>query len=93
MRKHRGLSPTGSILVFKRALNTCWFRLISYTGMKKNGPAVSHPYPVSNFELASRLSYFLWSSSPDDALLDAAYREDLHDPSDVMRSTHCSDVS
>ncbi len=45
---------------------------------------VSHPYPVSNFELASRLSYFLWSSGPDDALLDAAYREDLHDPS-VMR--------
>jgi Protein of unknown function (DUF1592)/Protein of unknown function (DUF1588)/Protein of unknown function (DUF1595)/Protein of unknown function (DUF1585) len=28
--------------------------------------------PVSPFELASRLSYFLWSSAPDDRLLDAA---------------------
>ena len=42
------------------------------------------PYPVSNFELAARLSYFLWSSSPDDALLEVAYREDLHDP-EVMQ--------
>ncbi|MFN7922542.1 MAG: DUF1592 domain-containing protein [Bryobacteraceae bacterium] len=28
--------------------------------------------PVSGFELASRLSFFLWSSPPDDALLDRA---------------------
>ncbi|MDX1978704.1 MAG: DUF1592 domain-containing protein [Bryobacteraceae bacterium] len=28
--------------------------------------------PVSDFELASRLSFFLWSTIPDDALLDAA---------------------
>ena len=42
------------------------------------------PYPITRFELASRLSYFLWSSAPDDLLLEAAYREDLHDP-DVMR--------
>ncbi|MFN7934519.1 MAG: DUF1592 domain-containing protein [Bryobacteraceae bacterium] len=33
-------------------------------------PGAAHP--VSNFELASRLSYFLWSSMPDDALLEAA---------------------
>ncbi|MEO8127071.1 MAG: DUF1592 domain-containing protein [Bryobacteraceae bacterium] len=32
-------------------------------------------YPVSNFELASRLSYFLWSSMPDDELMRAALRE------------------
>lgn len=29
-------------------------------------------HPVSGYELASRLSYFLWSSAPDDALLAAA---------------------
>ena len=28
--------------------------------------------PLKNVELASRLSYFLWGSQPDDALLDAA---------------------
>ena len=29
-------------------------------------------HPLGAFELAARLSYFLWSSAPDDALLDAA---------------------
>jgi len=33
---------------------------------------VTAEHPVSGFELASRLSYFLWSSAPDDALLTAA---------------------
>ncbi|MEM9722793.1 MAG: DUF1592 domain-containing protein, partial [Bacteroidota bacterium] len=43
-------------------------------------PASELPYPVSNFELASRLSFFLWSSIPDQTLLNVAYKEDLHDP-------------
>ena len=30
------------------------------------------PYPVGDLELASRLSFFLWSSIPDDELLDRA---------------------
>jgi hypothetical protein len=34
--------------------------------------------PLNDFELASRLSYFLWSSMPDDALLAAARRGSLH---------------
>lgn len=29
-------------------------------------------HPLSEFELANRLSYFLWSSAPDDTLLDLA---------------------
>lgn len=39
----------------------------------------SSPYQLSDFELASRLSYFLWSSVPDDELFLLAYREKLHD--------------
>lgn len=35
---------------------------------------------LTSFEIASRLSYFLWSSTPDDALLDAAARDDLVEP-------------
>ena len=35
---------------------------------------------VTDFELASRLSFFLWSSLPDDALLRAASRGKLHEP-------------
>lgn len=37
-------------------------------------------YRISDFELASRLSFFVWSSIPDDALLDLAERGRLKDP-------------
>jgi len=36
--------------------------------------------PLSDHALASRLSYFLWSSAPDAALLDRAAAGDLHRP-------------
>ena len=36
-------------------------------------------YPVSNFELATRLSYFLWSSMPDAELFNLAYQGRLQD--------------
>ena len=36
--------------------------------------------PLSDFELANRLSYFLWSSMPDDELLSRAAAGDLHKP-------------
>lgn len=36
-------------------------------------------YPVSNFELATRLSYFLWSSMPDQELFNLAYLGILQD--------------
>ncbi len=38
------------------------------------------PYRISDLELASRLSFFLWSSIPDDQLLDLAERGKLKDP-------------
>jgi len=38
------------------------------------------PYRVTDLELASRLSFFLWSSIPDDELLDVASKARLHDP-------------
>ncbi|MCI0357480.1 MAG: DUF1592 domain-containing protein [Planctomycetaceae bacterium] len=37
-------------------------------------------YRISDLELASRLSYFLWSSMPDDELLDLATRGELSRP-------------
>lgn len=40
---------------------------------------LDHPYPLSNFELASRLSYFLWTTLPDKELFDAAYHNNLQD--------------
>ena len=38
------------------------------------------PYQVSDLELASRLSFFLWSTIPDDELLDLAAEERLREP-------------
>lgn len=42
--------------------------------------AAGSVYRISDLELASRLSYFLWSSIPDDALLDVATQGKLHEP-------------
>ncbi|MCA9139103.1 MAG: DUF1592 domain-containing protein [Planctomycetales bacterium] len=39
----------------------------------------SNAQRVSDWELASRLSYFLWSSAPDQQLLDLARQHRLHD--------------
>ena len=41
------------------------------------GQTVSGPHPINEFQLASRLSYFLWSSMPDDELLALAENEQL----------------
>ena len=43
------------------------------------------PYRVPDIELASRLSFFLWSSIPDDELLDLAAAGTLHRP-DVLEA-------
>ena len=37
-------------------------------------------YRISDLDLASRLSFFLWSSIPDDTLLDLAEKNKLHEP-------------
>ena len=44
-------------------------------------------YRISDLELASRLSFFLWSSIPDDELLDAAIRGELSRPDELERQT------
>ena len=47
--------------------------------------ASGRAYPVDDLALASRLSFFLWSSIPDEELLDLAERDELSDP-DVLES-------
>jgi hypothetical protein len=44
------------------------------------GVAPGTAFRVSDLELASRLSFFLWSSLPDDELLNVAVRGKLKDP-------------
>jgi len=45
-----------------------------------SGVAPNTAYRMSDLELASRMSFFLWSSIPDDELLDAAIRGKLRTP-------------
>ena len=49
------------------------------------GVAPGSNYRLTDLELASRLSFFLWSSIPDDELLNAAAQGKLHDPA-VLRA-------
>jgi hypothetical protein len=44
-------------------------------------------YRISDIELASRLSFFLWSSIPDDELLSLATQNKLHDPAVLEQQT------
>jgi mono/diheme cytochrome c family protein len=47
------------------------------------GPGTAYNLP--DIQLASRLSFFLWSSIPDDELLDTAIRGTLHEPAVLER--------
>ena len=49
------------------------------------GVASDTPYAVTDIELASRLSFFLWSSIPDDELLDLAERGVRSQPAELDR--------
>jgi hypothetical protein len=50
--------------------------------IERDPPNVSRGevYHISDLELASRLSFFLWSSSPDEELLRLAEKNELHQP-------------
>ena len=48
----------------------------------ENSVATAKDQEVSDFDLATRLSYFLWASTPDDELLDAAAAGKLSDSAD-----------
>lgn len=47
---------------------------------ESKGPGDSKAFPLSDLELASRLSFFLWSQGPDDALLKVAASGELKRP-------------
>jgi hypothetical protein len=48
-------------------------------------PAPAAAYRLDDLDLASRLSFFLWGSVPDDDLLNAAIRGTLKDPASLAR--------
>jgi mono/diheme cytochrome c family protein len=57
----------------------------------ESDPAATRPgvaHPVSDVELASRLSFFLWSSIPDEKLMDVAAAGKLRDPEVLAAQAH-----
>jgi mono/diheme cytochrome c family protein len=52
-----------------------------------SGVSSRTPYRISDLELASRLSFFLWSSIPDETLLALAGRGELHEPAVLAEQT------
>ncbi|HKE85134.1 MAG TPA: DUF1592 domain-containing protein [Vicinamibacterales bacterium] len=59
------------------------------SGPPKGGPYVPQgvPYALTDLEVASRLSFFLWNSIPDERLLDVAERGELTKPQVLEQQT------
>ncbi len=53
-----------------------------------SGVAPGENYRITDIELASRLSYFLWSSAPDEQLLSLAARRKLSVPARLEQQVH-----
>jgi mono/diheme cytochrome c family protein len=51
-----------------------------YLTQRVTANAAETPSPISDLELASRLSFFLWASIPDDDLLELAEQRKLREP-------------
>jgi hypothetical protein len=49
------------------------------------GVAPGSLYRINDLELATRLSFFLWSSLPDDELIDAAVAGNLSEPAELRK--------
>jgi hypothetical protein len=82
-RQDGGSFDTGIQFALERMLVDPDFLLRVYREPAK-APA-SGKYRFSDLDLASRLSFFLWSSIPDDRLLTAAENHELSDPAGLER--------
>ena len=58
-------------------------RFLFHIEREPSGVAPGSAYAIDDFELASRMSFYLWSSIPDEELLDLAARSELRQP-DVL---------
>ena len=54
----------------------------------EKAPAINGGSPIDQYSLASRLSYFLWSSMPDEALLRSAEQHTLRNPQVLEAQVH-----
>jgi hypothetical protein len=76
----RGGTRAGAEVVVAALLQSPHFLYRSEIGVPDPTPEEPRRRRLTGFELASRLSYFLWNAPPDDALLDAAEGGGLDTP-------------
>jgi hypothetical protein len=82
-----GSFDTGIQFALEYLLSDPDFLIRTYRGSGRGTDAqisFDEQFPISDLELASRLSFFLWSSIPDDSLLDIAEKSGLKD-TEVLR--------
>jgi hypothetical protein len=81
-----GAGNTGDLIKFDMGIEAAIQRILAspeFIFRFEPDPANAvpdRPYRISDLELASRLSFFLWSSIPDDQLLNIASQGKLRDP-------------
>lgn len=83
-RRSGGSFDAGIQFALERLLVDPEFLLRVYREPERRPPGAGS-YRISDLELASRLSFFLWSSIPDEPLLEAAERRQLSDPAVLRR--------
>ncbi|MDX2035873.1 MAG: DUF1592 domain-containing protein [Isosphaeraceae bacterium] len=79
VQKDGGRFEEGIQLALQAILVSPHFLFKVEVDRRPRNPAVDLAFPISDFELATRLSYFLWSSMPDRELLDLARDKKLSD--------------
>jgi hypothetical protein len=84
-RRDSGSFDEGIQLALERMLVDPDFLLRVYREPSSAPPAARATYRLSDLEIASRLSFFLWSSIPDERLLDLAERGQLASPAVLER--------
>lgn len=73
-----GVFEDGIELALRRILASPQFLVRAEQAPSKKAPG--NQYQIADLELASRLSFFLWSSIPDDELISIANQNKLHTP-------------
>jgi hypothetical protein len=74
--RREGTFQDGIELALRRILTSPEFLVRAEREPENIAPG--QPYRITDLELASRLSFLLWSSIPDDELIDVASRNKLH---------------
>ena len=86
LRRAAGATAAASTPASSSRSSGCWSIRTSCCAsiaIRGTAAAPADGYRLSDLELASRLSFFLWSSIPDERLLDLAERGELTRPADA----------